>query len=184
MRTTLVLMSCVMVLATLGCRDEGRKSGGGTDNGANTANTPRRPPVTTQPGARLRKLPPPVIAAPSGPSVKPADASRVYAQELTLLRRHRWSQTPSAAELAAAGKIFEGRTGDPKPDLRKAVDFIGLPKAKVKAMLGNPRYKQTLNNDEIWTYSYAARGQNITYSMKFRNGTVVPDVNLQVASGR
>ena len=133
--------------------------------------------------AQHRVVPPPHIAQ-AAPAVKPADATRIYAQELVLIRRHRWSQTPTATEIAAAAKVFEGRTDTGRGDLRKAIDFNGLSPAKVKALLGNPRYKQALDRDEVWTYSYAGRGQNVTYSMKFHNGLVVPDVNLLVADGR
>jgi hypothetical protein len=181
MKLTVSLISCVLVLAAIGCRDEAKKNRNQPDNGATTPTTPRRPP-TTMP-AHHSVLPPPHIAQTT-PVVKPADAARIYAQELVLIRKHRWSRTPTATEIAAAAKVFEGRTDAGRNDLRKAVDFNGLSLAKVKAMLGNPRYKQPLDRDEVWTYSYAGRGQNVTCSMKFHNGVVVPDVNLQVADGR
>jgi hypothetical protein len=124
---------------------------------------------------------PPTHVAAAPTAVRPQDAATLYSQDLLLLRRHRWNRTPTAQEMAAAAKVFEGRSANGRSDARNAVDFNGLTPVKVKAMLGNPYAKQVVDSDQIWTYSYTARGHTVTYSMKFHNGVVAPDQNLTVA---
>jgi hypothetical protein len=168
------LFSCVLIAAAAGCKDESQPP---QNSPGHPTTAPSHAP-TTMPAHRA-VLPPAHVAAT--PIVRPHDAVTAYSQELLLLRRHRWNRTPTAPEMAAAAKIFEGRSADGRNDARNAVDFNGLTPAKVKAMLGNPCAKQVVDSDQIWTYSYSARGQTVTYSMKFHNGSVVPDQNLIVA---
>jgi hypothetical protein len=175
MRLTVTLFSCVLIAAAFGCKDESKPP---QNSAGHPATAPMIRPPTTMP-AHHAVLPPAHVAAT--PVLRPQDATTAYAQELLLLRRHRWNRTPTAPEMAAAAKVFEGRSADGRSDARNAVDFNGLTPAKVKAMLGNPYAKQVVDSDQIWTYSYTARGQTVTYSMKFHNGAVVPDQNLTVA---
>ena len=168
------LFSCVLVAAALGCKDEPKPAP--KSSGPPMMITRHLP--ATMPAHHDAVAPAHLAAAPV---VRPHDAVSLYSQELLLLRRHRWNRTPTATEMAAASKVFEGRAADGRSDARKAVDFNGLTPAKVKAMLGNPCAKQPVGSDEVWTYSYSARGQTVTYSMKFHNGAVVSDPNLAVA---
>jgi hypothetical protein len=176
MKLMATLFSCVLIAAAAGCKDESKPP-------QNSSGHPTTAPMihapTTMPAHHA--VLPPVHVAAATPLVRPQEAAPVLTQELLLLRRHRWSRTPTALEMAAAAKVFEGRSAGAPGDARKAVDFIGLTPAKVKAMVGNPCAKQVVDSDQIWTYSYSARGQTVTYSMKFHNGAVVPDQNLIVA---
>ncbi len=175
MRWMAMLLSCALVAAMAGCKGESKPP---PKAAAAPMMITHHVPATMP--AHHAALPPAHLAA-APPAVAPRDAASLYSQELLLLRRHRWNRAPTASEMAAAAKVFEGRSADGRNDSRKAVDFNGLTPAKVKALLGNPCAKQTVGTDEVWTYSYSARGQTVTYSMKFHNGAVVPDPNLTVA---
>ena len=175
MKLLAILFSCALIVAAAGCKDDVKPQPKSAS--AAPMMIPHRLPTTM--AAHHATVPPTHVAAV--PVVRPQDAATLYAQELLLLRKHRWNRTPTAQEMVAAAKVFEGRFAGAPGDARKAVDFNGLTPAKVKAMLGNPYAKQVVDSDQIWTYSYAARGQTVTYSMKFHKGAVVPDQNLAVA---
>lgn len=175
MKLMATLFSCVLIAAAVGCKDESQPP---QHSSTHPTTAPSHAP-TTMPAHHA--VLPPVHVAAATPIMRPHEAATVYTQELLLLRRHRWSHTPTGTEMAAAAKVFEGRFAGAPGDARKAVDFNGLSPAKVKAMVGNPYAKQVVDSDQIWTYSYSAHGQTVTYSMKFHNGAVVPDQNLVVA---
>jgi hypothetical protein len=185
MRLVALLFSCMAIVAA-GCKDGSKQSNTPT---ANTA--PPKPPASrpaTEPASRpavradnWRPQIPPSLDQNIPPVERVRAAKQAYSQELLLLRRYHWSQTAPLAVLAAAAKVFEGRaTLDGRSDPKASVDFYGLSPMHVKLLVGNPRGKQVVESDEIWTYHYSAQGKSVTRSLRFHDGKVVPDPDMVV----
>jgi hypothetical protein len=160
-----IVLACVCAAVALaGCKSKA----------APPPQTPTKPaatvpvvPPTTMPAQSRHAADTPRVTARS-PQQRLQEAVQKYPQELLTLRRFHWGRTPTPAVMAAASKVLQSQI----------LDFSGMNQTQVKSLLGNPRAKQTLRPDVLWTYSYTSGSMTVTCSLRFHNGTVSSDPQL------
>jgi hypothetical protein len=150
------------------------------------AGAPASPDPGGRPGAANPAAPstPPAPARGLSPQEKLAFAQGHFAADLRLVKKHPWSRVPGADVQEAVKRIFGIRGGDstgaPPAPADAEVNFLGLSKAQVLSLVGNPSDKSSSNGQDDWTYAY--KGTQLTATITFRSDKVVKV--FAVAGGR